>query len=175
MVKRRLLVLTIGMLAVVCSVAVLASPAAAETLKYKFYSWMVKGESLPVGDVEEHRIGYSVRHNFWVFDNGEVATTVNVNTLDVIKGAGPLMQYITVTFADGSTIVMKSQGTMIGSALGNTMAAVEKKSDIIRGTGRFVGIKGEQSSKTKYLPLGSGDLGPKGYGEGILTYTLPGK
>ena len=48
-------------------------------------------------------------------------------------------------------------------------------SEIIKGTGRFDGIKGTQSVKTKYLPLGKGEVAPKGYGEGTITYTLPPK
>jgi hypothetical protein len=49
------------------------------------------------------------------------------------------------------------------------------KSEIIKGTGRFEGIKGTQSAKAKYLPLEKGEGGSKGYGEGTITYTLPPK
>jgi hypothetical protein len=40
---------------------------------------------------------------------------------------------------------------------------------------RFQGIKGTQSAKAKYLPVENGEAGAKGYGEGIITYTLPSK
>ena len=40
------------------------------------------------------------------------------------------------------------------------------KSEIIKGTGRFEGIKGTQSGKMKYLPPEKGEPGMKGYGEG---------
>ena len=47
--------------------------------------------------------------------------------------------------------------------------------EIIKGTGRFEGIKGTQNLTVKYLPLEKGEVGPKGYGEGTITYTLPSK
>ena len=103
-----------------------------------------------------------------MFENGEVATTNIVATGDLIKWSGPFMQYVTINFADGSTIIIKSQGTVGGAAGGWT-------SEIIKGTGRFEGIKGTQSAKAKYLPLEKGEAGPKGYGEGTLNYTLPSK
>ena len=47
--------------------------------------------------------------------------------------------------------------------------------EIIKGTGRFEGIKGTQTAKAKYLPVEKGEAGPKGIGEGTITYTLPSK
>jgi hypothetical protein len=49
------------------------------------------------------------------------------------------------------------------------------KKEIIKGTGRFEGIKGTQSAKTNYLPVEPGEAGARGYGEGTITYTLPPK
>jgi hypothetical protein len=80
------------------------------------------------------------------------------------------MQYVTIKFPDGSTITIKSQGTMgAGGASGGWT------SEIIKGTGRFEGIKGTRSGKVKYLPVEPGEAYPKGYGEGTITYTLPAK
>ncbi len=145
-----------------------AMPGAAETLTYKFYTWMIKNESVPVADMEGHTMSFGMRGAFYVFDNGEVATIKHVYTSDLIKGAGPFMQYVTVNFPDGSTITIKSQGTVGGAAGGWT-------SEILKGTGRFEGIKGTQSAKAKYLPVEPGEAGAKGYGEGTITYTLPSK
>lgn len=145
-----------------------ALPGAAETLSYKFYTWVIKSESAPVADMEGHTVGFGMRGAFYVFDNGEVATTKHVSTNDLIKGAGSFMQYVTVNFPDGSTITIKSHGTVGGGAGGWT-------SEILKGTGRFEGIKGTQSAKVKYLPVESGEAGAKGYGEGTITYTLPPK
>jgi hypothetical protein len=145
-----------------------AIQAGAETLNYKFYTWVIKAESVPVGDVEGHAVLYVVRGAFYVFETGEVATIDHVATGDFIKGGGPFMQYVTIKFKDGSTIIIKGQGTLGGTA-------ADWRSEIIKGTGRFEGIKGTQSAKAKYLPVEKGEAGPKGYGEGAITYTLPSK
>jgi hypothetical protein len=151
-----------------------ALQAGAETLNYKFYTWVIKGDDVPVGDAEGHIVGYAVRGAFWVFENGEVATINHVATRDLIKGSGTFMQYVTVNFADGSTIIIKSHGTLGGTASG-AQASGGWTSEIIKGTGRFAGIKGTATSKVKYLPLQKGEAGQKGYGEGTITYTLPPK
>lgn len=78
------------------------------------------------------------------------------------------MQYGTINFPDGSTIMLKSHGSMGPGSAGWS-------AEIIKGTGRFEGITGTQTSKAKYLPLEPGEVYPKGYGEGTLTYTLPSK
>lgn len=145
-----------------------AMPGEAETLTYKFYTWVSKAERVPIGDVEGHAVGLVVRDSFNVLDTGEVATTRSVITNDFVKGAGPFIQYSTITFADGSTIMWKIQGTVGGGAGAYT-------SDIIKGTGRFAGIKGTQSGTAKHLPVEPGEAGPKGYDEATITYTLPAK
>ena len=146
----------------------------AETMNYKSYSYVLKAEDVPVGDVEGHTVGLVIRRAFYVFENGEVATTNSVATRDLIKGAGASVQYTTINFADGSTIVIKSQGRG-----GGTATAAQKSggltSEIIKGTGRFEGIKGTQSTKIRFLPVEKGEGGPKGIGEGTITYTLPSK
>lgn len=158
----------IGLVAISAWMLGSVSPGGAEELHYKFYTWMIKSESLPVGDVEGHTVALGTRGAFYVFDNGEVATMKHVYTADFIKGAGPFMQYVTITFPDGATITWKSQGT-VGSGAGGWT------SEILKGTGRFEGIKGTQSGKAKYLPIEPGEPGTRGYGEGTITYTLPPK
>jgi len=115
-----------------------------------------------------------MRGYFFVFENGEVATSDGVTTSDLIKGPGSFMGYLTIKFGGGSTIMVKTQGTLGGTAAG-TLRSGGSTSEIIKGTGRFEGIKGTQSPKTKYLPLEKGEVGPKGYGEGTITYTLPSR
>ena len=145
-----------------------AIQAGAETLNYKFYTWVIKGENFPVGDVEGHVVRLENRGAFYVLENGEIATVNVIATGDLVKWAGPFWQYVTINFADGSTIIIRSEGTLGGGAGG-------WKSQIVKGTGRFEGIKGTHSAKAKYLPLEQGEAGPKGYGEGTITYTLPSK
>ena len=142
----------------------------AETMNYKSYSYVLKSEDVPVGDVEGHTVGLVMRRAFYVFENGEVATASLVATGDFIKLGGPFMNYNTITFADGSIIIIKSQGTIGGSFTSGGFT-----SEIIKGTGRFAGSKGTLTAKIKYLPLEKGEAGPKGIGEGTLNYTLPSK
>jgi hypothetical protein len=163
-----------GILAISGWVLASTIQAGAETLNYKFYTYVIKAENVPVADVEGHTVVLNIRGSFYAFENGEVATISHVSTADLIKGAGPFMQYVTINFQDGSTITFKSQGT-VGAPAGGTYTAGGWKSEIIKGTGRFEGIKGTQSAKAKYLPVEKGEAGPKGYGEGTLTFTLPSK
>ncbi len=146
------------------------TPVCAETLNYKAYTWILREESVEISDVEGHELGYSNRGGFFAFENGEVATINSVATFDYVKGAGPWLQYVTIKFEDGSTIIFKAQGTSGG---GGTAA----KGEIYKGTGRFEGIKGTQSGKSKILPYEKGDPGKRGrgYGSGTLEYTLPPK
>jgi hypothetical protein len=107
-----------------------------------------------------------------IFENGEIATMTHVGVGDTVKGTGTFMQYVTIKFEDGSTIIIKSQGTVGGYSAGGSGGWT---SEIIKGTGRFEGIKGTQAAKAKYLPVEKGEAGPRGYGEGTITFNLPTK
>jgi len=144
----------------------------AETLNYKVYTYVTKGERVPIGDVEGHTMGFQTRKAFCVFENGEVATQNMVLYNDLIKGSGSSLMYSTLTFADGSTIIMKVQVT-VETVAGSSTAKMTR--EIIKGTGRFEGIKGTGTTKIKYLPVEKDEAGAKGYGEGTITYTLPSK
>jgi hypothetical protein len=161
----RVLVIMGMLLACMLSVAL---PSGAEELHYKFYTWSPKGERVPVGDVAGHEFGFMIREAFLVFENGQIATSKSVGTIDFVNGDGPFMQYQTITFPDQSIIVIKNQGTSVG-------VGSQWTSEILKGTGRFEGIKGTISAKGTYLRREPGEGGGKGYGEGTITYTLPGK
>ena len=150
--------------------------ASAETMNYKFYTWVIKSESVPINDMEGHVVSFVLRGCFYVFENAEVATANQVTTMDYIKGAGPFMAYVTINFADGSTIIIKNQGTITGVSTASP-SLVALTSEIIKGTGRFAGIKGTQrhGDIPKVFPLEKGEVFPKAYHEGTITYTLPPK
>jgi hypothetical protein len=167
MVTKKVFVL-FSILAISAWVLGSAIQAGAETMNFKLYTYVTKAERIPIDDVEGHVVRLIVRGSFYAFENGEVATVSAVSTEDFIKGSGPFMIYSTITFADGSTMILKGQGTAGGGAGGWT-------SEIIKGTGRFAGAKGTLTSKAKYLPREEGEAGAKGYGEGTITYTLPSK
>jgi len=146
----------------------------AETMKFKFYTYVTQHESAPIGDMEGHEVTFGIRRAFVVFENGEVATEVAVTTGDNIKGSASSTMYRTITFSDSSTIIMRVQITTAGSAEG-THKSTQSMSEIIKGTGRFEGIKGTGAGSTKFLPVEKGEAAPKGIGEGTITYTLPSK
>jgi hypothetical protein len=154
----------------VISVWVLGSAVqtGAETLKFKVYSYETKAESVPVDDVEGHTLILRTRRAFCVLENGEVATQNAVMLGDFIKQSGSVIAYQTITFSDGSTIITKAKGSIGPSASGGTR-------EIIKGTGRFEGIKGTGTGASKFLLLEKGEAGPKAIGEFFLTYTLPSK
>ncbi len=164
MATRKSMWILLGILVISGWVLGSASPAPAETMKYKFYTWIIKQDMVPVSDVEGHTAGYASRGAFYVFENGEVATIDHVVLRDFYRDKGTFSQYVTIKFEDGSTIILKTTGK-------TTIQAAEMESEIIGGRGRFQGIKGTHSSKAKYLPPDRA----LGYGEGIITYTLPGK
>lgn len=133
--------------------------ARAETMNYKYYTWVIKSESVPISDMEGHAVGFVMRGGFFVFENGEVATANQVATIDYIKGAGPFMSYVTINFADGSTIIIKNQGTMAGASTGSP-SLVAWTSEITKGTGRFEGFK-LKAINPRFSPLKKGKSSPK--------------
>jgi hypothetical protein len=175
MTTRKSMMVLFGILVISSFVLASVIQTGAETLKFKFYSYVTQYyESVPVGDVEEHMLGLMTRRAFCILENGEIATEIAVMTNDLIKGSGSAIQYRSMTFADGSTIIVRAQTTREAAVAGKPAAARTTR-EIIKGTGRFEGIKGTGTSTVKYLPLEKGELGPKGIGEGTLTYTLPSK
>ena len=168
MVTKKFIGILFGILVISAWVLGSANQVGAETLNYKFYTWSIKGDWAPVADVEGHVVGYGVRGSFVVFENGEVAYSEAVILRDWMKTAGTISQYATIKFQDGSTITTKTHGTTGVGTAGMT-------TEIIKGTGRFEGIKGTGASKAKYFPQEKGEAVPKGWGEGTLTYTLPSK
>jgi len=150
-----------------------ATQAGAETMNYRGYTYADKAEEVLIGDVEDHTLRLETRRGFYVFENGEVATILAHISGDYIKGAGSYMSYTTITFADGSTIVIKRQAAI--TAVGGVAAASATKGEVIKGTGRFVGMKGTLTSKSKILPREKGEAGQKAVVDATITYTLPPK
>ncbi len=152
-----------------------AIQAGAETMNYKIYTYVVKAESVPVGDVDGHNLYSMTRRSFLVFENGEVATERGVLNGDQTKESGAsFLRYTIITFSDGSTIVIKSQGTTAGPGVLRPTAS-KRTDEIIRGTGRFEGIKGTGTVAFKFFPVEKDEAGARGIGEGSITYTLPPK
>ncbi len=146
----------------------------AETLNYKSFVHVTQRQMVQVGDVAVHWVVFEVREGSAVLENGEMVWVKTVLTSDVIRGGGPFTSYSTFSFQDGSTIITRTKGTSgQHSASGPPEAKITP--EIIKGTGRFEGIKGTVSARNTFMPLEKGELGEKVLGEGTLTYTLPSK
>jgi hypothetical protein len=142
-------------------------------LNFKAYQWTIKAERTPIGDVEGHVVAFSKIGSIFVYENGEVATANSVWISDRANSLGPVVGYTTIKFSDGSTMITKiTDINFVVNSTGSNESA-EWKSEIIKGTGRFEGIKGGSTGTTMYFPLEEGESGQRAYGEGTLTYTLP--
>ena len=173
MATRQALGILCGMLAISAWTLGSAMQARAESLNYKSYVWMNREDISVVDDVEGHTVSLAQRGGFYVLDNGEIATIKRVSLNDSTRDAGTSTIYETIKFADGSTIMLKGQSARRRTA--GVTTASDATSEIIKGTGRFEGIKGTGRDARKFLPAEKGEAGSKQYGEGTLTYTLPPK
>ena len=149
--------------------------AAAETVKKaKVTCYLVKVEAIPVPDVEGHIVGVYERRGVGVSEDGEVAAYHALGTFDFIKHQGPFQGYGQLTYKDGSTTIIKYQGTFTLTP-GEKLPTLAGKGEYIKGTGRFQGVKGNMSFSGKYItPYGKETKGDVVM-EVTQTYTLPSK
>ncbi len=148
--------------------------ATAETLSYKSFTHAVKAEAVPIADAEGHLVRLTQREGAYIFQNGEFAWAKQVLYNDLIKGAGTIIVYSTLTFLDGSTIITHSQTKAVANPAG-VQTGSTSTGEIIHGTGRFQGIKGTITASGKTLPPEKGEPAGKVVGEGTYTFTLPPK
>jgi len=95
-------------------------------------------------------------------------TGSGVETLDFTNGSGPYQGYSLFTFEDGSTQVVKFQGTSKMTKDGKK-SLFEGTYSYVRGSGRFEGIQGDGSYTGKnFIAAGAG-----AYWDLTGTYTLP--
>jgi hypothetical protein len=163
-----LFVISVGLL---CSVP----HAIAETLSYKSFLHVTQSQMVQIGDVASHWVALVVREGAAALGTGEMVWAKGVQTFDVIDGGGPYSVYTTLTFQDGSTIITLTKGISEKHQGSGHPAEAKRTGEIIKGTGRFEGIKGTSSTSSKQIPPEKGELGTKMLGEGTLTYTLPKK
>jgi hypothetical protein len=171
--KQLLLWILFGTLVLSASMLVSAIQVAAETLNYKAYVWMNREVIVEVDEAEGNSVSLAQRGGFYVCDTGEVATITRVSLNETTRELGTATIYETIKFADGSTILLKGQS--VRRRAGGRTTSSEGTTEILKGTGRFAGIKGTGAYKNAFLPADKGDAGSKQYGEGTLTYTLPPK
>ena len=132
---------------------------------------MVKVEVIPVGDIPGHIVGVADARGLTFVENGDVATYLNRILFDFTNGTGPHWGYGVTTFPDGSTMVIKFEGTT--TALEGGASSFKGTYIYVGGTGRFEGVQGKASYTGKRAaPMSPG--GPAdSYSDYIATYTIP--
>ncbi len=148
---------------------ILGSPiqAGAETMKGRGAATVTKDESIPVSDEEGHSLHLQIMEGVSFFENGEIAKTRSHVLNDTIPGKGAqAIGYTIVTFEDGSTIVVRFQQLWDLS--------YKATAELIKGTGRFEGIKGTSSSTGKTFPPSKGEA-MRVTSDFTWSYTLPTK
>jgi hypothetical protein len=156
----------IGIFLIAVLILVPAAQAGEKTFKYKVVSHTTKVEMVPVPDVEKHAVGLFEKKGVAIYENGETAAYDTRGTFDFIKGQGPWDGYCQISYADGSTIITKYQGT---STIVEGKKLLKGEGKYIKGTGRFEGIKGKFSLAGKYITKAYSVVDVTG------TYTLPKK
>ncbi len=149
--------------------------AQAETMKCKIARVVTKEESMPVADEEGHILVMQISQGVAFFENGDIANFKTQAIADRRTGTGKGSQsiaYIFFTFEDGSSIIPRVEYRSIADPSGKI--STKTVGEIIKGTGRYEGIKGTFSSTGKMLPPIKGEA-DKYYVDATLTYTLPPK
>jgi hypothetical protein len=150
-------------------------PVHADTMKCRTAGVVTKDETLSVGYEEGHVLGLQITEGLAFFENGQIATFKSHLVYDrydrVVPGkSSQAIGYTIFTFEDGSTFVQRFQ-RLQGSD--KTLPA-QVASELIKGTGRFEGIKGSASGTSKRAPEVKGEA--KRYvSDMTFTYTLPAK
>ena len=143
------------------------------TMKCKYATVVTKMETIPVSDAEGHTLSLYISEGLAFFENGEIVKTRSHGYVDSSPGKGPeLMGYFVFTFEDGSTIVNKFERRLQAEQSGRFSA--KSTSELIKGTGRFEGIKGTSSTIGKNFPASKSEPA-RSSGDMTLTYTLPSK
>jgi hypothetical protein len=162
----------------ICLVAAFCLPlgsstnSAAATLNFNLATQLIRTETSQLDDVDGHTVYFEVEN--LAFENGEVATIRDIAPAAHIRGSGSFIQTAMILFKDNSTITVKRNG-VVKFAAPNSTAIGNWTSEIIKGTGRFEGIKGTESSKAEFILVEQGEVIRKGTGEGTMVYTLPVK
>jgi hypothetical protein len=174
--KRKMKIVVLGFISVLFAGSCLlgsVTQARAETMKCRVAITETKDMSLPVGAQEGHVLGVHVLEGLAFFENGEIAK-VKVESLyeNETGKTAQAIGYDTFTFEDGSTIVARFQRLAVSDKNGNLSA--KASTELVKGTGRFEGVKGTASATGKNFPPGKDEV-LKAMNDLTFTYTLPGK
>ena len=148
----------------------------AETMKCLSSGNMVKREVIPIPDVEGHTIAIAMRDGLAFFEHGEIVPFKAFSTSDSIIAKGGRSQgYLLFTFVDGSSIITSFSQTTEPDPEGKFAWYNKFTGEILKGTGRFEGIKGSLSGDGRQFKPEKGELSGKSSNNWTFTYTLPPK
>ena len=177
MSTKKLMCVLFGVLVISSWVLGSTIQAGAETMKCKNFATATKDERIPVGDQEGNMKGYmiglQIMEGLAFCENGEVPKVRHHAVWDLEPGKGTqAMGYTIYTFEDGSTVVIKFQRSV---GLGESgIRSATSTSELIKGTGRFEGIKGTSSGPGKNFMPSKGEAA-RAFNDTTWTYTLPTK
>jgi len=179
MMRKRKVTITVlggmGILLIAALILVPATPARAETVKFKYTTQITKMEYVPLLDVKGHIVYVYERRGVAIFEN-EVAAVTITGTGEFTKGEGSIMGYTQIIYEDGSTTLAKFTGTKVFAPDGKLRVYKEMKGEYVNGTGRFEGIKGNLSLSGREITSYTKDETKQdNWIEVTATYTLPKK
>jgi hypothetical protein len=129
-----------------------------------------KAEAAKVGDVPGHVVGVSEANGLTFPEKDEPGAYSVQVMFDYVNGSGPHWGYVTSTWEDGSTTVIKVEGTTTATQ-GGKISLFKGTYTYVKGTGRYAGIEGSGSYTGKRLtPMAAGAFC---YSDATETYTLP--
>jgi len=169
MATKKSLCVVFGILVISAWILGSAIQAGAETMKCRTATTATKEERIAVSDEERHVLGLRILQGLAFFENGEIAKLRVHVIYDSIPGKGAqIISYYVFTFEDGSTIVTRDQPLISGTG------SAKVTGELIKGTGRFEGIKATTSGTGRSFPQSEKEAGRLTF-EYTLTYTLPTK
>lgn len=157
--------------ALVLGAAANAGAQARKTVHFTGVNQEISSNFYPVGDpADGHFFGVSVRRGLTTFDTGETGMASSVEYIDVVKGVGTTAGYATITFVDGSSFTARIDNHFSIGPKGLVTASI--KTEYVKGTGRFEGIKGTEVITGRQIST-TNDFAGFFFLEGTATYTLP--
>jgi hypothetical protein len=173
MATRKSMWILFGILVILAWVLGSAIQAGAETMKCRTASVSTKVDTMQVSDLEGGTLHLGTSEGLAFCENGEIADFKAIFISDRTAGKGwQTIGYNYFTFEDGSKIITKFDQRATADSSGKI--SVKSTGEIVKGTGRFEGIKGTESGIGIKVPDVKG-VPPKSARDRTLTYTLPSK
>nr|WP_092069513.1 hypothetical protein [Dendrosporobacter quercicolus]NSL47500.1 DenH [Dendrosporobacter quercicolus DSM 1736]SDL92022.1 hypothetical protein SAMN04488502_1011180 [Dendrosporobacter quercicolus] len=139
---------------------------------FEVINYIVSAEWLPVEDEEGHVMGVQKREGAAKFMDGETAQYSFVGTFDIPNGReGTANGYTRLEFEDKSLIIISWQSALPWQ---NGKLPVNKGcGTLVKGTGRFAGIRGESVFSGRQLKAAAEDPRGTAIANVTITYALP--